>query len=176
MKWKPKSPEYEVQYSPSEYDLYRNNDPSSKYADVRWPLLRGRGRHGEFPLIVVREHFRNKGYSVLASEPELPNLEGFLLVSYPGKRRNNHPAFIQMERFFDRDIIEELNTVADQQKIDKTGNAGGGDPDLFVFNDQETFFVEVKHNDQLNKNQLITFPLIEKYCNTEILIARLVER
>ncbi len=175
MKWKPKSPEYIVPYHQTEYDLYRNNDPASKYKDVRWPLNKGRGRHGEFPLIVVREHFRNMGYDVLASEPELPNLLGFVLVSYPGKRRNDHPAFLQMERFFSKEVITNLNTEADQVKKDQTGNAGGGDPDLFVFNDDECFFVEVKHKDELNKNQLITFPIIEKHCNVEIRVARIVE-
>ena len=119
MNWKPKSPEYEVPYPQVEYDLYRNNDPASKYKDVRWPLNKGRGRHGEFPLVVVREHFRSLGYEVLASEPELPNLSGFILVSYPGKRRKNHPAFLQMERFFSKDIITQLNIESDQAKIDQ---------------------------------------------------------
>ena len=174
MIWIPKSAESEVPYSQKEYDLYRKDDPSSKYKHVRWPLSKGRGRHGEFPLIVVREHFRNLGYEVLASEPELPDLSGFLLVSYPGKRRKGHPSFIQMERFFSKKCIADLNIAADREKIEKTGNAGGGDPDLFVFNDQECFFVEVKHKDQLNKNQLIAFPLIEKHCNVEIKVARLI--
>ena len=168
--------EYDVTYSEKEYELYKTDDPSSMYKDVRWPLLKGRGRHGEFPLIVVREHFRSLGYNVLASEPELPDNAGFILVSYPGKRKLGHPAYKRMEKYFSKDKIDKLNTVADKEKIKQTGNAGGGDPDLFVFNEQEHFFVEVKHKDQLNKNQLIVFPLIEDIRNVEIKVARIVDK
>jgi hypothetical protein len=36
-----------------------------------WPHLVGRGRYGEFPLIVVREHYRRQGYIVWFCEPAL---------------------------------------------------------------------------------------------------------
>ena len=56
-----------ITYDAPEYDLYRASDKTCTFHSVRWPLREGRGRRGEFPLVVVREHFRKQGYVVLAS-------------------------------------------------------------------------------------------------------------
>lgn len=144
--------EIPVPYDPIQYDLYRAGDPTCAFHSVRWPLSAGRGRHGEFPLVVVREHFRKLGYSVLASEPRLPVDEGFILVSYPGKRRKRDPAYLRMEAIFGERELAELNELADAAKLKKTGNTAGGDPDLFAFRPEipkDRFFVEVKHRDQI---------------------------
>jgi hypothetical protein len=174
MSWKSHKEEIQIPFDPSEEDLYRKEDPSSRYAKVRWSLSRGRTKLGEFPVVVVREYYRNLGYTVWASEPELPNDLGYLLVSYPGKRRQDHPAYATMKDIFGSDVIEALNKKVDEEKRRETGNAGGGDPDLFVFNEEERFFVEVKHEDEINQNQEIAFPLIEDFCETDVVIARIV--
>ena len=72
-----------------------------------------------------------------------------------------------------RSTEEVLQERADQAKIDATGGARGGDPDLFVFRDSEWFFVEVKDTDQLHAKQLVTFPLIEEVLGCDVRVARL---
>jgi hypothetical protein len=125
--------------------------------------------------VVAREHFRKVGYTVLASEPRLPKEEGFIVVSYPGKRRAGDPAYRRMEAIFGAQVLADLNEEADIAKKETTGNRGGGDPDLFVFRPgvpTDRFFVEVKHHDQLIEKQRVTFPFIEKLC--PVVVARLV--
>jgi hypothetical protein len=138
-------------------------------------LSGGRAKFGEFPLVVAREYYRKLGYSVLASEPRLPREEGFILVSYPGKRLAGDPAYRRMESIFGAQVLATLNEKADIAKEEMTGNRAGGDPDLFVFRTgvpKDRFFVEVKHHDQLIEKQRVTFPFIEQLC--PIVVARLV--
>ncbi len=159
--------EIPVPYDPIQHDLYRASDPTCCFHAVRWPLKAGRGKFGEFPLVVAREHFRKLGYTVLASEPRLPGEDGFILVSYPGKRRVGDPAYRRMEAIFGDRRLAELNEHADVAKRKRTGNRGGGDPDLFAFRPEtpaDRFFVEVKHHDQITEKQRVTFPLIEQLC------------
>jgi VRR-NUC domain len=164
--------EITIPYDPRQYDLYRAGDPTCIFHDSRWPLRAGRGRFGEFPLVVVRDYYRKKGYTVLASEPRLPNDEGFILLAYPGKRRARDPAYQRMEDIFGASTLAQLNARADRAK----GRLkGGGDPDLFVFrpsNPKKGFFVEVKHRDRLSEKQRATFALIEELCS--IKVARVV--
>lgn len=159
--------------------LYRCGDKACVYHSVRWPLKQGRGKWGEFPLVVAREHYRRLGYTVLASEPRLPNGQGFILFSYPGHRKSCHLAYTKMAKLLGTNLaaLDDLNRIADKAKIDATGNRGGGDPDLFVYkpDGSERFFVEVKYKDQLNSKQQVTFPIIRKR-GWEVIIARIVER
>jgi hypothetical protein len=164
-----------IYYEPKEYDFYRNKDPKCIYHLVRWPLTAGRGKQGEFPVVVAREYYRHLGYAVLVSEPRIPNNEGFILLSYPGKRRSGDPAYRRMEAIFGSEVLAELNRQADVLKRKKTGNSGGGDPDMFVFKGskpEDRFFVEVKHKDHFTKKQLVTFPIIEKIC--PVIVVRIV--
>ena len=171
--WTPRQPEIRIAYNKAEAQLYREADPTGRYHDERWPLLRGRGRHGEFPLVVARSYFRQRGYTVWASEPELPDDTGFILVSYPGKRRRHHPAYVRMQNVFGEARLHDLNAATDDIKRARTGGRGGGDPDLFVFRGNMQFFVEVKWWDQITMKQAATFPLIEKLCDVEVRVARL---
>ena len=177
-----KRTEIEIAYDPVEYEFYRADDDSvrrrSAFYDVRWPdhLRRGRGRSGEFPIVVAREHYRLLGYKVLASEPLLPNQEGFILVAYPRKRRAGDAAYRRMEAMFGPAILAALNLRADTAKRRATRSAGGGDPDLFVYRDgdpSDRFFVEVKHRYQITTKQEVTFPLIEEML-CPVRVARLV--
>jgi hypothetical protein len=161
--------EIKIPYDFRQYDLYRAGDPTCVFHEARWPLRAGRGRFGEFPLVVAREHYRNKGYTVLASEPRLPNDEGFIVLAYPGKRRARDPAYRRMEKIFGSESLADLNARADKAKGKLKG---GGDPDLFVFrrdNPRDRFFVEVKHRDQLTEKQRATFSLIQELCPIRIL-------
>ncbi|HXH49677.1 MAG TPA: hypothetical protein VNM47_10045 [Terriglobia bacterium] len=172
--------ELAVPFDPVQIELYRKRDPACIYHSVWWPqeLRRGRERTGEFPLVVVREHFRRLGYTVLASEPRLPDGQGFILLSFPRYRERRHPAYTQMASLLGTDIeaLDAFNLISDKAKIAATGNRGGGDPDLFVYRPDgtERFFVEVKHKDKLNKKQLVTFPIIRKQ-GWEVKIVRIVE-
>jgi hypothetical protein len=149
-----------------------------------WPHLVGRGKYGEFPLMVVREHYRRQGYTVWFCEPALekygnPDFVGFMLLSYPGRRRTAHPAYKRMQDEFGEATVERLNLEADRAKRrmkQGRGNRGGGDPDLFVFKGRERFFVEVKWKDHITEKQRVTFPLIERHCGVRVRIARLIER
>lgn len=76
-----------------------------------WPHLVGRGKYGEFSLMVVREHYRRQGYTVWFCEPALekyadPDFVGFMLLSYPGRRRIGDPAFTRMQNVRERDGCE----------------------------------------------------------------------
>jgi hypothetical protein len=158
--------ELTIPFDLKQLSLYRCGDKTCVYDSVRWPLNQGRGKWGEFPLVVVREHYRRLGYTVLASEPRLPDGQGFILFSYPGYRKRRHLAYTQMEMLLGTDLaaLDALNLIADRAKIAATGKNGGGDPDLFVYksDSSEKFFVEAKYKDELNPKQLATFPIIEQ--------------
>lgn len=132
--------------------------------------LKGRGKLGEFPLMVVREHYRKQGYTVWISDSNTELEDRFILVSYPRLRKLKplHPGYQRMVRVFGQGKIEELNRAVDEAKRGgkSNSNLGGGDPDLFVFKgpnaEVERFLVEVKHKDQPTRNQRICFPIIDK--------------
>ena len=98
-----------------------------------WPHLVGRGKHGEFPLVVVREHYRRQGYMVWFCEPALEQYSnadfvGFMLLSYPGRRRAGHPAYKRMQKEFGEATVAKLNVEADRAKLQMDrgkGNRGG---------------------------------------------------
>jgi hypothetical protein len=169
--------ELTIPFDAPQLSLYRCGDKVCLYHSVRWPLMEGRGKYGEFPLVVVREHFRGLGYTVLASEPRLPKGEGFVLLSYPGYRKARHYAYTQMASLLGTDLatLDALNLIADKAKIEATGNDKGGDPDLFVYKPDgtERFFVEAKYKDNLTRKQLATFPIIGQKWNVKVI--RIVE-
>lgn len=156
--------------------------PTSGYE--LWPHLVGRGKFGEFPLVVARENYRQRGYAVWFCEPALekyndPEFIGFMLLSYPSRRHNAHPAYVRMRDIFGEVTLQRLNAAGDEAKLqmdEGQGSRGGGDPDLFVFRGSERFFVEVKWRDELTEKQRVTFPLIEEYCRTEVVVARIAPR
>ena len=158
--------EFRVPFDPRQFALYRRRDKSCIYHSVRWTLNEGKSKWGEFPLVVVREHYAKLGYLVLASEPRLPDNQGFILLSYPGYRKKRHPAYSQMAKLLGVELtaLDDLNLKADKAKIAATGNRGGGDPDLFVFKADlsERFFVEAKWKDKLTRKQSATFPIIRR--------------
>jgi hypothetical protein len=159
-----------------------NESPSTVSSRYRlWPHLVGRGKYGEFPMVVVGEHYRAQGYTVWFCEPALDRYEdsdfvGFMLLSYPGRRRAANPAYVRMQEKFGKATVEKLNVEADRAKLKRWGRRGGGDPDLFVFKERERFFVEVKWKDRIREKQCITFPLIERHCGVKVKIVRIVER
>ena len=169
--------ELTIPFNPRQFSLYRSGDETFDYHLVRWPLKEGRGKWGEFPLVVVREYYRKLGYTVLASEPRLPDGQGFVLLSFSGHRKTRHRTYSQMAKLLGTDLatLDALNRIADKAKIEATGNDRGGDPDLFVYkpDGSERFFVEAKYKDNLSRKQLATFPIIEQ--KWEVKVVRIVE-
>lgn len=168
------SDEVLIPYDPAEQKLYRQGKGMYAKPGVGWPLREGKSRFGEFPLVVVREHFRQLGYVVLASEPRL-KAAGFILLSYSGKQLKGDRAYRRMERIFGKQRLAELNARADLAKRRATRSRGGGDPDLFIFrksDPSDCVFVEVKHRDQLTPKQKAAFPFIRELC--PVAVARLV--
>ena len=173
MAWTPKNGELTIDFDQADLDHYRADDPTGRYFDVRWPRSIGKSHHGEFPLVVAREAFRRRGFTVWASEPELPHDGGFILVAYPGKRERRHPAYERMVAMFGEATLRRLNRTADEEKERHSKSRGGGDPDLFVFRGEERYFVEMKWADHITPKQDITFPLTEKHCGVPIRVARI---
>ena len=175
MAWQDRVIELDVPFDPKQRELYDADNPRSVYYSQRLPdsVRQGRQRHGLFAEIAVRAAFRAAGFTVLISEPRMPDEEGFIITDYAGKRRNDDPAYARMFKHFPREQLEDLQERAKQAKIAATGSSAGGDPDLFVFSNSERFFVEVKDTDQLHGNQLATFPLIEEILACDVRVARL---
>jgi hypothetical protein len=162
---------------PEQREKYEARDLTSVYhsAQYQYPIALWHGiyRRGRFPEVAVRAALMAKGFSVLISDPEMPNGGGFMLTHYTGKRRARHPAFLRMFRWFPEERVVELNRQCDALKKQLSGNAGGGDPDLFVYStDGDRFFVEVKDDDELIKKQRATFPKIARILNCDVLVAR----
>jgi hypothetical protein len=133
-----------------------------------WHLLRGRGRYGEFPLMVVREYLIKRHYKVLCSSSVRKTSESFICASYPGLRREKplHPAYQRMAQVFGFERLNKFNAIAEEEKRKHGRNRGGGDPDMFVYKGngrRVRFFVEVKHKDKPHTNQKIVFHLIRKH-------------
>jgi hypothetical protein len=166
-----------IPYDHKQFLLYREG--SEECIFPRWELPIGKGKWGEFPLVVARAYFEEKGYKVLASEPNLPNQKGFILLSFPGKRESGDPAYTKMACLLgtEQSILDELNREADKEKIEKTPSRGGGDPDLFIYKPDcsDKFFVEVKWKDELTPKQNVTFPLIRKR-GWRVEVARIVKK
>lgn len=180
-KWNDRNQEIDIFYDELQRRFYEQRSSQGIYFKNRWPdnLRQGRNKDGCFPEIAVRYYYNSKGYSVLMSEPRLPINEGYILCSFPGYREKKHPSYTIMANFFEIADLEKLNKKADIVKKEiNNGKRHGGDPDLFVFKQDgsEKFFVEVKDNDSLHKNQIACFPLIEDFLNCEIRVARIKKR
>ena len=125
-----------VPYKSEQERLFKAVDPASIYHKHRLQLpegSEGRQRHGNFAELVVLRHLvRVEGYEVLFSESQ-PISNGYILGSFPGMRGSEEENYTRMFKHFDRELIEEFNRGADQAKRRETGNAGGGDPDLFAY-------------------------------------------
>ena len=120
-----------------------------------------------------------EGYEVLVSESQpIPN--GYILGSFPGMRGSEEENYTRMFKHFDRELIEEFNRGTDQAKRRATGNAGGGDPDLFAYRKRrrgdrrDHIFVEVKRkNEPLGDNQKAVFPVIRSVLKCEVWLYRI---
>jgi hypothetical protein len=176
-----------IAFDPLQKDLYdlqvkfKRQNPGCKY--LLFHSLKGKGRHGEFPLMVVREHFRNLGYKVLFSSSVRDTPESFICASYPGLRGEEplHPAYMRMVRMFGFERLKEFNKKADKAKTKhkRGSNRGGGDPDMFVYKGNGRyirFFVEAKHKDKLLTNQKVVFRLIRKHLGCPVRVVRIYSR
>jgi hypothetical protein len=179
------SHEFTIQVPQKEKRLYLEKDARCLYHEWRWPFLVGRYKAaGEFPVIVVRKHFIDRGYKVWVSGQSKIGIDAFILAMFPGARKRRENSYLTMVRAFGEEALEKFNVIADQEKVKAGRTRHGGDPDLFVQNSKrltERFFVEVKledftgerkYQDTLNKNQEIVFPLIEKHLKIQVWLAK----
>src|SRR4030042_4549987 len=180
--WTPGS-EFTLQVSEEEKCLYKANDPRSLYHTHRWIYQKGRHKGGEFPVVVVRKHFMDQGYKVWVSGQSKLGTDAFILAMFPGARQRRDESYLTMIEVFGEEKIDKFIAIAEQEKKRYGLSRHGGDPDLFVQNPKnldERFFVEVKaedltcehrYKDDLNAQQLLVFPLIEKHLKYQVQIA-----
>lgn len=181
--WIPGS-EFTLRVSEAEKRLYKANDPRSVYHAYRWIYQKGRHKGGEFPVVVVRKHFMDQGYRVWVSGQSKLGIDAFILVMFPGLRQNRDQSYLTMIEVFGEKKIDQFITIAEQEKKRYHLPRHGGDPDLFVLNPakpNDKFFVEVKaedfshmrhYKDDLNDQQRLVFPLIEKLLKCQVRLAK----
>jgi hypothetical protein len=133
---------------------------------------------------VVREYFIHRGYGVWVSGTSKLGIDAFTLAMFPGARRKGDPSYLKMVDVFGEKTVEAFNKIVEKQKKEANLVRHGGDPDLFVQdsdNPNDRFFVEVKaedlthkhyYKDNLNDQQLLVFPLIEKHLKCQVRLAR----
>lgn len=171
--------------------LYIANDPRCIFHDYRWPYRVGRHKSGEFPVVVARTYFSEKGYKVFISGQAKKmakfKVDAFCLLNFPTARQKNDQAYHEMTKIFGVKRVENFICIAEQEKKKYGLRRNGGDPDLFVINKNnpsDKFFVEVKaqdftkkrrYQDKLNKQQHLVFPLIERYlkCQVRLVIVQI---
>jgi hypothetical protein len=136
-----------IDYSLEQRKLFLKNDAKCIYPT--FPRIGIHRTGGNFPAMVVRKHYEDLGYSVV---------DRYFLIRCSRKRENND-GFKKLCKIFGEEKVNK--TLADA----KSKKLKGGDPDLFVYKEDfsESFFVEVKENDELIQNQLILIPIIEKH-------------
>jgi len=172
-------PELIVPYDPHERNRYESRDLGSIFHQDGYPveLWHGIYKRGRFPEVAVRAAFKAHGFSVLISDPGMPDSGGYILTHYAGKRRSRHAAFTRMFQWFPEELICRLNRECDVLKAAVSSSKGGGDPDLFVTNaGGDRFFVEVKDHDELLPKQEATFQKISEILGCDVLIARVVPK
>lgn len=181
--WKP-SREFTLQVSAEEKRLYKANDPRSVYYKDRWIYRKGRHKGGEFPVVVVRKHFLDQGYGVWVSGQSKLGMDAFILAMFPGGRRKRDQSYLNMVKVFGEEEIYRFISIVEQEKKINGLPRHGGDPDLFVQNNnnhKDRFFIEVKaeddtgkypYKDRLNEQQHLVFPLIEKHLKCEVCLAK----
>lgn len=179
--WTPSS-EFILKVPKNEKSLYEDNDPRCLYP--QWPFRKGRHNKGEFPVVVARDHFIHRGYKVWVSGTSKLGIDAFTLAMFPRARRKGDHSYLKMVDVFGEKTVEVFNKIVEKQKKKVNLVSHGGDPDLFVQdpeNPNDRFFVEVKaeefthvhyYKDNLNDQQCLVFPLIEKYLKCQVRLAR----
>jgi len=121
-----------------------------------------------FPANITRKYFENKGYTALLSEMSGDNYKLF-----KGDRR--------IEKKVTKENYQLFIKTYDILRKDKVIKQAGGEPDLFVFNEKEAFFVEAKRigplnhpDDMLRENQKVIISLIKLFLNINIEIYAVV--
>lgn len=145
-----------ISYSIEQKALYRKKDNRCRYDQFERPV--GINKHGNFVEMVSKKYFEDLGYKV----------ESFFYLVRNKIKRERMLGFIKICKIFGEKRVRKLIKEAELTFSSLGKRICGGDPDLFVYDDEidEAFFVEVKdkdNNDALNPNQKILFPIIEKH-------------
>lgn len=120
-----------------------------------------------FPTCLLRQHYLQKGYTVLLSEGGWDEYELFKydenIAGLVGNAQK-YELFLNLRKEFRRSGFIQ----------------GGGEPDLLVYNDREAFFIEAKrigpekHKDVLHHNQKIIIGLISAVLGIDTVLGAVV--
>ncbi len=139
--------ELTISYDPGQKQLYMDEDPKCIYPMWHSKVgIHNKGRN--FAAMVARKHFEEKGYSVLKE---------YLLARCKRQRVYNE-GFRTICKIFGKEKMMKVLHASKHLK--------GGDPDLFIFNQDMSkyFFVEAKATgDKLRPNQIELISIIKKY-------------
>ena len=121
-----------------------------------------------FPANITRKYFEEKGYTALLSEmsgDEYRLFNNDLRIKNRAGKANYQFLLDTYRRLRESGVIKQ----------------DGGEPDLFIFNEEEYFFVEAKRigpanmpDDQLRENQKIIISLIKLFLNIDTKIFAVV--
>lgn len=151
IKWKDK-PEIPISYCKEQRMLYKNKNENCIYKQFERQV--GINKRN-FVEMVAKKYFEDLGYKV----------ESYYYLVRNRHKREKMSGFRKICEIFGENKIRKLIAEADRIFRSKGKKIAGGDPDLFVYeeNNKAGFFVEVKEKDEITENQKILFPLIEKY-------------
>lgn len=149
-------PEILIEYDHKQREYYVKKDKRCIYEQWRRPLgIHKAGRN--FPVMVAKKYFQDHKFCV----------EDYFYLVRNKKKRETMEAFRRFCRIFGEDRVRKVIEKADRIFSSRGKRISGGDPDLFVFKNERQFwscfFVEVKENDQITKNQKALFPILETY-------------
>jgi len=144
--------EIHITYKIEQRDLYDKKDPQCIYE--QFPRQVGINT-GNFVEMVAKKYFEELGYSV----------EIYYYLVRNKNKREMMPGFQKIMSIFGESKVRSLISIAESEFRSKGKRIASGDPDLFVHNTKKKdyFFVEVKEDDKITKNQMTLFPLIQKH-------------
>ncbi len=151
IKWEDRS-EIPISYCEEQRILYKNKNENCIYKQFERQVGINKGNFVE---MVAKKYFEDLGYKV----------KSYYYLVRNRHKREKMPGFKKICEIFGEYKVRKLIAEAEATFRSKCKKIAGGDPDLFVYeeNNKAGFFVEVKEKDEITDNQRILFPLIEKY-------------
>jgi hypothetical protein len=179
MSWAPGSKE-QVLVSKRQKLLYASRDPACQYHDFQFPARKGIDKRGHFAVAVGRRVYFDRGCKVFISAQCKHGVPSYLLEAMPGKQKTDDGYQLMLD-VFGQAALDRFHSLAAEERRKYGFRSAGGDPDLFVLDPTDRFFVEVKlvdppYADTLNEQQKLVFPLIEQElrCEVRLLVVRIV--
>ncbi len=144
--------EINIYYEREQRLLYERKDSNCIYDQFERQVGINKGNFVE---MVAKKFFRDDGY----------NVESYYYLVRNRIKRERMPGFKIICQTFGEKQVQLLIEEADNVFRSLGKRIASGDPDLFIYRNsgKESFFVEVKENDQITANQKLLFPIIQKY-------------